>query len=266
MANNAITRAIQARRPKPVAPPPPPGGSPADDEISKQANALVDPYAKQRQAGMAQRFSGLEQKLFSQELGRGQREADILERRFAALGGQAGKATEQRAFELAGKEAGRRLDIGQSEIEQERLAQESALGEELAQMRMQAGERLRSQDFARQEREAAQAFQKEQSALDRALKEQEIGLAQKELDINTQISLENISSQYKGQVPQAIIDRLRKAGMSEDVLAMFEPQKPAATKAKKVADKLEQNQIDIYSNLQDRMNRQQQQMAAYTAL
>ena len=220
MANNAVTRAILKRRPAQPAPPPPPQESPMSAEDQK-VEKIVSPYETQRKQQMEQRFSGLEQKLFGQELGRAQRESDILERRFAALGGQPGKEAMEKAFSLAGKEAGRRLDIGQSEIEQERLGQEAALGQEMAQMRMQTGERIRGQEFQKAEREAAQEFQAKEAELNRELQQQQIDLAAKELDLNTKISLENLAQNYGGKVPLEILDRLKESGMSEDVLKYF---------------------------------------------
>ena len=146
MALNPIQRAITARKPKPptasTAAPETQDYSALDPygETTKQkVSELTAPSEQRQQAALDKRFQSLEQKLFGQELGQGEREADILACKFARIGPT---GREEKAFEVAGKAAGRRLEEGQETITQEKMAQQEALQQTLEGRRLQAAERI----------------------------------------------------------------------------------------------------------------------------
>ena len=130
MALNAIQRAIVAKKPKaPSAPTEQTDNSSLDpygEPIKQKVSELTAPGELKQREALDKRFYQLEQKLFGQELGQAERESDILARKFARIGPT---GREEKAMEVAGKAAGRRL---------------------------QAAERLAGQEFTTSEREAGE--------------------------------------------------------------------------------------------------------------
>ena len=189
MALNPIQRAITARKPKPptasTAAPETQDYSALDPygETTKQkVSELTAPSEQRQQAALDKRFQSLEQKLFGQELGQGEREADILARKFARIGPT---GREEKAFEVAGKAAGRRLEEGQETITQEKMAQQEALQQTLEGRRLQAAERIAGQDFTADQAEIQRTFDEGQNALNRELISSQIAIDEKTLAMNT---------------------------------------------------------------------------------
>jgi len=213
MANNAVTRAIIARKPQKPAPVPPPEFKEPVDDFEKQARDINAPREQQQREALEKRFGALESKLFSTELGRGEREQDILARKFARLGGQLGSEAEQRAFGLAGREATKRLATGQEAISEEKESQRATLEDVLEGRRFATAERLRTEDAAAQEAEKQREFEADQAEKNRVLAEKELKIKEEELEINTKVSLENLAIAYGGEIPADVLKRLEEAGI-----------------------------------------------------
>ena len=238
MALNPIQRAITARKPKPptasTAAPETQDYSALDPygETTKQkVSELTAPSEQRQQAALDKRFQSLEQKLFGQELGQGEREADILARKFARIGPT---GREEKAFEVAGKAAGRRLEEGQETITQEKMAQQEALQQTLEGRRLQAAERIAGQDFTAEQAEIQRTFDEGQNALNRELISAQIAIDEKTLAMNTALSLSNLAQVEDPTVMKNIIDALKAAGLDmtyyDGLLAKMQQQKegPAA--------------------------------------
>ena len=124
------------------------------------------------------------------ETSRQQQEA--MQRKFASTGGlQSGaaiKGSQAAERALSRQELAAESDIARSEAqtmaEQERAAMQRRFAQE---------EAARSREFAVGEAKEGRAFATAQSALDRKLGQQQIDIAKKELDLNEQISLDNLA-------------------------------------------------------------------------
>jgi hypothetical protein len=263
MANNAITRAILKRRPQAAAlatPQAPDPISDQDKQVEDRVTGILSPYEQQQKSALNQRISQSREELYEQELRRGQREGDILKRRFAALGGQAGEETEQRAFKLAGREAGRRLDIGERDIEQQKLAQQQALDELMAERRLGVGERLRGQQFATGERIEGQQFatgervKGQEFATGERVKGQEFMAEQNEIARNAASELARLDREMKAEIAKAdrasaskIAQLNRDMQKTEGILNRAQ----AASEAQKTRD-LESKLADMDRELKNR--------------
>lgn len=252
MANNAVTRKILKLKPPPPPPPTQVQAQPLTDEekaIQSGVDKIVKPFETKQRAGLETKFGGLEQKLFGQEVGRTQSEGDILARRFARIGGALGDEAEQKAFGQVERQGIKRLETGSEAIEAQKLAEQEALDSIIQGRRDVVGERLRGEAFTEAERLAGEefttserkaseaaaktlqaeeiAFDEEQAVLDRAvetelaekqaaLDEQQIVLDEKELDINTLITLADLAIQARGKVSEKTLRKLEDLGHNTD--------------------------------------------------
>ena len=125
--------------------------------------------------------------------------------------------------------------------------------------RLGIGERIRGQQYQTAERQAQEEFQSAQAQasrdaaaeqarlqreldvkladMDRSLKERQIDIAQKELDLNTKISLENIKTR-DGSVSDDVLQRLKDAGLDVDwFVSGKKPQSPEQAPAPAISQK-----------------------------
>lgn len=168
-------------------------------------------------AGALERRMDLARSALQAKAGEASRQQqEVMQKKFATTGslqsGAAIKGGQAAERALSRQELAAESDIARSEA-QARAAEEQAA----MQRRFVQEEAARSREFAVGEAKKGREFAVSQSALDRALGQQQIEIARKELDLNEQISLDNLD-RFKAELAKD--DRTLAQKVGSEVLSV----------------------------------------------